>query len=337
MEIKRANALFFFILFSLSTLSIGAQGTTKHNNVKLFIFGDSYVDTGNFKKNDGAWIHPYGFSFPGKPSGRFSDGRVLTDYIASFLGIKTPLAYKFRKYANKTQLERGMNFGHGGSGVFETFNKDFPKFETQIYQLEHLHRQYTKRDFANSVALVCFSGNDYASHMQKNGSVQEMPSLTRRVVDQLVKDIQHIQSLGVAKIAVVGMGPSGCVPQATDKISYNSCNEDLNSASKFHNQMLQQALTDLNKDSKKPTFMYLDLYSSFETAMDALKRSAEIMEYKNPLKPCCSLEINNGERKFIICKHPELAFYWDDVHPSQNGWHSVYLALKPTLKELLIN
>lgn len=57
---------------------------------KLFVFGDSYADTGNIQKTKGSsWKEPYGITFPGKPSGRFSDGRVLTDYV----GNTTPFLY----------------------------------------------------------------------------------------------------------------------------------------------------------------------------------------------------------------------------------------------------
>ena len=63
------------------------QGQHHHDrSVKLFVFGDSYADTGNSGKfATGSWKAPYGITFPGKPAGRFSDGRVLTDYIGSFI------------------------------------------------------------------------------------------------------------------------------------------------------------------------------------------------------------------------------------------------------------
>ncbi|XP_042940326.1 GDSL esterase/lipase At5g03610-like isoform X3 [Carya illinoinensis] len=48
---------------------------------KLFVFGDSYSDTGNTDKTQSAWEYPYGITFPGKPAGRFSSGRVLTDFF----------------------------------------------------------------------------------------------------------------------------------------------------------------------------------------------------------------------------------------------------------------
>jgi hypothetical protein len=53
---------------------------------KLFVFGDSYADTGNTNKSSStAWNDPYGITFPGKPAGRFSDGRVLTDYVGIYI------------------------------------------------------------------------------------------------------------------------------------------------------------------------------------------------------------------------------------------------------------
>ena len=51
----------------------------------LFVFGDSYADTGNRDPTDpslsSTWKFPYGSTWPGIPTGRFSDGRVLTDYF----------------------------------------------------------------------------------------------------------------------------------------------------------------------------------------------------------------------------------------------------------------
>ncbi|GAU23535.1 hypothetical protein TSUD_40140 [Trifolium subterraneum] len=91
--------LLLLVLLFISITEV-AEGTkksygvfTNNNNVKLFVFGDSYVDTGNFL-NSPSYKLPYGITFPGKPAGRFSDGRVLTDYIGklffSLCGISIP-------------------------------------------------------------------------------------------------------------------------------------------------------------------------------------------------------------------------------------------------------
>ena len=59
---------------------------------KLFVFGDSYADTGNNKKSEAnSWKYPYGITFPGKPAGRYSDGRVLTDFLGVSLSLSLSL------------------------------------------------------------------------------------------------------------------------------------------------------------------------------------------------------------------------------------------------------
>lgn len=68
---------------------------------KLFVFGDSYADTGNIRKSiGGSWKEPYGITFPGKPAGRFSDGRVLTDYIGNI----TSLIFFFSLFSLRMKL-----------------------------------------------------------------------------------------------------------------------------------------------------------------------------------------------------------------------------------------
>jgi len=62
---------------------VEVEGAERLGEVKLFVFGDSYVDTGNLV-NSISYKPPSGITFPGTPAGRFSDGRVLTDYIGTF-------------------------------------------------------------------------------------------------------------------------------------------------------------------------------------------------------------------------------------------------------------
>lgn len=73
-----------FVLGAFFILCVGAevQAAVHSHFQKLFVFGDSYADTGNSRKISAmAWKPPYGITFPGKPSGRSSDGRVLTDFL----------------------------------------------------------------------------------------------------------------------------------------------------------------------------------------------------------------------------------------------------------------
>lgn len=59
-----------------------SYGVYNSNPVKLFVFGDSYVDTGNFVHSE-SYKPPSGITFPGNPAGRFCDGRIITDYVGN--------------------------------------------------------------------------------------------------------------------------------------------------------------------------------------------------------------------------------------------------------------
>ncbi|KAK4487809.1 hypothetical protein RD792_005498, partial [Penstemon davidsonii] len=145
----------------------------QQSNAKLFVFGDSYADTGNSPRSfSKTWKAPYGITYPGKPSGRFSDGRVLTDYIASFLRIRSPMPYELKNF-NPRLIKYGINFAHGGTGVFPTIIAiNQPNMTTQIdfFQQLILKNVYTKEDLRSSVALVSLAGNDYATYLAKNGT-----------------------------------------------------------------------------------------------------------------------------------------------------------------------
>ncbi|KAG8645352.1 hypothetical protein MANES_10G057800v8 [Manihot esculenta] len=299
----------------------------EHGSVKLFVFGDSYADTGNWDKSAISWKEPYGFTFPGKPTGRFSDGRVLTDYIASFLGIKSPLPFRMRKTTRKSLLRFGMNFAYGGTGIFDTLNNG-PDMSTQINYFQQLLEEnvYTKQDLNSSIALVSLAGNDYNTYLYKNGNLTDLPDFSTSLIKQLSLNLKRIHGLGMQKIAVTALQPIGCLPELAASSSYENCSENWNSASKLHNQMLEKAVQKLNNETQKPVFEILDLFRAFMSAFDKAQHAGSLNS-ESPLKPCCRGVTSDsscgemdksGSKKYDICKNPELSVFWDIVHPSQN-------------------
>lgn len=95
---------------------------------------------------------------------------IDTMHTASFLKIKSPTPYALR---NSTEVQYGMNFAHGGTGIFNTL-VDGPNMTVQIDSFEKLIKQelYTRPDLESSIALVNAAGNDYATFALKNGSIQ---------------------------------------------------------------------------------------------------------------------------------------------------------------------
>jgi hypothetical protein len=72
----------FLILLLLSSCSLLVSSA---NVSAIFIFGDSIFDAGNnhFNKNCSAQADfpPYGSSFFHRPTGRFTNGRTVADFI----------------------------------------------------------------------------------------------------------------------------------------------------------------------------------------------------------------------------------------------------------------
>lgn len=322
---------------------------------KLFVFGDSYADTGNNPVSvASSWKYPYGITFPGKPTGRFSDGRVLTDFFARYMRVKSPTAYRWRKYGGERSTSSGMNFATGGTGVFQTLAPG-PNMTTQIHFLSRLLADgfFSATDLRSSVALVTLAGNDYAAYMASgNATMEGLRAFVPKVVNQLVVNLRLIKEVGVTKVAVTALQPLGCLPRATVDANFQSCNATENAAVSFHNLLLNQALTDLNRNAaycdklpqNEPPFVLLDLYSSFTSVLNTTATpAAGESKFGNALEPCCkgigaeyycgSVDVN-GTKMYTVCQRPESAFFWDSVHPTQRGWQAVYSVLRSNLQQI---
>jgi len=88
-----AMKLVRFILSTLLVTSVNSQ--TQCRNFKSIIsFGDSIADTGNLlglsDPNDlpASAFPPYGETFFHHPTGRYSDGRLIIDFIGTFIYIR---------------------------------------------------------------------------------------------------------------------------------------------------------------------------------------------------------------------------------------------------------
>ncbi|KAK3013083.1 hypothetical protein RJ639_008974 [Escallonia herrerae] len=263
------------------------------------------------------------------------------------MGIGSPVPYeemKQRTKADEKSLKNGINFAFGGTGVFTTIFI-LPNMTTQIDFFQELIEEnvYTKHDLNSSIALVSLAGNDYTTYMAHNGTQQGLPAFTKSVIKQLSVDLMRIHDLGVRNIGVTAMEPLGCLPTSTAFSSYKKCNQTDNTATKFHNHILQQAVQKLRNQNKDSNIVILDLYSAFMSVLKEQKNHPGTRKFVHPLRPCClgvSEEYscgsvsNTGAKKYVVCDNPKLSFFWDHVHPSHQGWHAIYSALGPCLYQL---
>ncbi|EFH64885.1 hypothetical protein ARALYDRAFT_894537 [Arabidopsis lyrata subsp. lyrata] len=292
--------LFLFSSFLFGDIN-GVESSNKHPHPqhlygpkKMFVFGDSYVDTGNIYMHEAtSWEVPYGITFPGKPSGRFSDGRISTDFLAKLLGLKSPISYLWKDYAVNERLEYVMNF---------------------INLLEQLIGNiYSPSDLSSSLALVSCSGNDYITYLSKNGSILGIPAFTKKIINQTEVNLRRIHALGVKKIAISLLHPLGCIPFISKGFSVKDCKTIINALVIYHNNLLQTLVAKLNKETEHSTFVVIDYYNAFLTVF---KNKGEIpgsTRFETPLKECCGgfcgVVDEKGQKNYTLCDEPKSAFF----------------------------
>lgn len=112
-----ANGVTFWFVFAhllLQILKLNAKVPA------IIVFGDSTVDSGNnneistvLKSN----FEPYGRDFIGKqPSGRFSNGRIPTDFISEAFKIKPTIPAYLDPTYNISEFATGVCFASAGTG-----------------------------------------------------------------------------------------------------------------------------------------------------------------------------------------------------------------------------
>ncbi|CAL0299755.1 unnamed protein product [Lupinus luteus] len=242
-------------------------------------------------------------------------------------------------------MQNGINFAYGGSGLFKTL-LDGRNLTVQINSFEQLLKQnvYNKSDVASSIVLVNAGANDYASFALKDRNLLGICNFMKSVVNELNVNIKRIHSLGAEKIIVSLLQPIGCLPTISAVSLYYDCIDLINIVPRNHNKMMLQMVEDHNKKIGKRVFRILDLYNSFFSAIKTIQKNRkENKSLMNPLEPCCAKNFagyqcgivdEKGQKKYTLCEKPELSFFWDNLHLSQNGWHSVFMQLEPSLSQI---
>ena len=75
----------YFVLLSIATTTLNpALAPTDCDFPSIFNFGASVADTGGLAAAFGGPPPPYGETYFHRPTGRFSDGRLIIDFICNY-------------------------------------------------------------------------------------------------------------------------------------------------------------------------------------------------------------------------------------------------------------
>ncbi|KAG2303822.1 hypothetical protein Bca52824_032473 [Brassica carinata] len=354
------NPMIFFLTTLLLTTIVNSE--TQCRLFKSIIsFGDSIADTGNLLglSDPNHLPHvafpPYGETFFHHPTGRFSNGRLIIDFIvlfsmvllaAEFLGF--PLVPPFYGSQN-TNFEKGVNFAVGGATALER----------SFLEERGIHFAYTNvslgvqlKSFKDSLPKLCGSpsdcrdmiendlilmgeigGNDYNYVFFVGKTIEEVREFVPLVITTISSAIKELIDMGGRTFLVPGEFPMGCsvtyltLYQTSNKEEYNpsGCLKWLNKFAKYHSDQLQAELNKLRELYPHVSIIYADYYNAL---LRLFQEPGKFGFIDRPLHACCGF---GGPYNFTFgrkcgfkgvesCTDPSKYVCWDGVHMTEAAY-----------------
>ncbi|KAH9784197.1 GDSL esterase/lipase [Citrus sinensis] len=144
----------------------------------FFVFGDSLVDNGNnnyLATTARADSPPYGIDYPTRrPTGRFSNGLNIPDFISQHIGSEPTLPYLSPELTG-SRLLVGANFASAGIGILNDTGIQFVNIIRMFRQFEYFQEyqnrvtaligpQRTKQLVNGALILITVGGNDFVNN-----------------------------------------------------------------------------------------------------------------------------------------------------------------------------
>ncbi|XP_074574372.1 GDSL esterase/lipase At1g28590-like [Curcuma longa] len=340
-----AAAFFLFALSLHAELGLGVGCYTS-----IFSFGASSVDTGNFLILTGnscrAGRLPYGETFFHHPTGRFSDGRLIIDFIAQAMGL--PLVKPYLGGGGAEDFRHGANFAVVGATALDVdyfFSRGIENITSnnslsvQLRWFEQLLPSLcsSASDCAAFLSNALFSvgqigSNDYNNPFFQNRSAGEIATFVPDVVSAIGSAIEKLIEIGARTMVVPGSFPMGCCPaylnifQGEKQESYDprtGCINWLNDFAIRHNRLLVEELQRLRRRHPEVAILYADVYHATMAIFD----SPYDYGFEEPvLEACCGYDggsgrlnatVQFGDEGSSVCGDPSKKIWWDVLHTTE--------------------
>ncbi|RDX74228.1 GDSL esterase/lipase, partial [Mucuna pruriens] len=310
----------------------------------ILVFGDSTVDTGNnnYIKTLAKGNHlPYGRDFPGHiPTGRFSNGKLVPDFIASMLNLKDTVPPFLDPNLSDEELLTGVSFASGGSGFDDltttlsgaiAVSKQIEYFKVYVARLKHITGQNeAKRILGNALVIISAGTNDFLFNfydIPTRKSEFNIHGYQDYVQNRLQIFIKELYDLGCRKFAVSGLPSIGCIPiQITAKfvsLKDRKCVEDENSDAKLYNRKLAWRLLQIQAMLQGSRVVYTDVYDPLINLIN----QPEKYGFKETTRGCCGtgfFEVTPLCNEITpICDDPSKYVFWDSVHPTEVAYQYI--------------
>ncbi|KAG6406994.1 hypothetical protein SASPL_129974 [Salvia splendens] len=324
----------------------------------VIVFGDSSVDAGNNNQISTVLrsnFRPYGRDFyGGKPTGRFSNGRIPPDFISEAFGLRPFVPAYLDPQYNISDFVTGVCFASAGTG-FDNATSNvlnvIPLWKEVEYYKEYQNKlkAYAGETKANSIInealyLVSLGTNDFLENYYTIPNTR-----SRYTVDQyqdfligLVEEfITSIYGLGARKISLTGLPPMGCLPleRSTNYVNGNGneCMEGYNLVALHFNEKLNGLVGKVNGKLSGIKVVFSNPYGIF---MQMIKKPS-LFGFEVASVACCATGMFEmgymcDQLNPFTCTDANKYVFWDSFHPTQKASQIVatYL-LKHSLREFL--
>ncbi|KAL4579428.1 hypothetical protein LXL04_015576 [Taraxacum kok-saghyz] len=330
---------FLFLYCSESTVNLPRNDSIK----ACFAYGDSFFDSGNnnyintlLKAN----FPPYGKDFiGGKPTGRFTNNRTISDYIVEKLGIKDYLPAYLDPSTQDKDLLTGVCFASAGCG-YDDITSKIVNVLTLSDQLEMLKEYIQKLKkivgeeasnhiISNGVHLVSSSSNDWAisyTALPIRKLQYNVSAYANLLLDKATIFLQELYKLGARKIVIFGTPYIGAFPLA--KLASTGSlrlifGKMFNEEAQAFNNMLKPQINFLQSRLPDSTICYVDYFKISKDIFDNhLQYGFEVVD-----RSCCGTGLFETS---ILCNclssicHDDSKFvFFDSIHLTDKAYNIV--------------
>jgi phospholipase/lecithinase/hemolysin len=325
------------VIILMVALASSFKGTEAQR--AFFVFGDSLVDNGNnnyLATTARADAPPYGIDYPTRrPTGRFSNGRNIPDFISEALGAEPTLPY-LSPELNGENLLVGANFASAGIGILNDTGIQFVNIIRISRQLEYFQEyqervtdiigpEETQSLVNGALVLITLGGNDFVNNyylvpFSARSRQYSLPDYVVYIISEYKKILRRIYDLGARRVIVTGTGPIGCVPaELAQRNTNGGCSAELQRAASLFNPQLIQIIQELNNEIGSNVFMGAN---TRQAALDFVQ-NPQAYGFVTSQIACCGQGPYNGLGLCTplsnLCPNRDVYAFWDAFHPTERA------------------
>ncbi|KAL0791890.1 hypothetical protein Bca101_008136 [Brassica carinata] len=273
-----ASVLGLLLVFTLfqNPLTVCGQSIPA---VALFTFGDSNFDAGNKQTltqvNVAQGFWPYGKSRD-DPNGKFSDGFIAPDFVATFMEIPIPIPAALKPGVN---VSRGASFAVADATLLGAPVQSLTLYQ-QIAKFNEMKAANWNDDFIKqSLFMIYIGANDYFNFTKNNpnADASAQQAFVISVTNQLKNEISFLYASGARKLMIQTLAPLGCLPIVRQdyRTGMEQCYEPLNNLALQHNEKIGPMLNEMALNAPDFQFTVFDFYNKAQESFGHLMFGAD--------------------------------------------------------------